>query len=51
MKELVLTKKIERTYSKDEIIVRYLNQIYFGEGAWGIERAAETYFGKKMLKT
>ncbi|WP_446715501.1 transglycosylase domain-containing protein [Bacillus sp. OTU530] len=46
LKELVLTKKIERTYSKDEIIVRYLNQIYFGEGAWGIERAAETYFGK-----
>lgn len=46
LKELVLTKKIERTYSKDEIIVRYLNQIYFGEGAWGIQRAAETYFGK-----
>ncbi|MDG4657373.1 PBP1A family penicillin-binding protein [Ectobacillus antri] len=46
LQELVLAKKIERTYSKDEIIERYLNQIYFGEGAWGIQRAAQTYFGK-----
>ncbi|WP_338452424.1 PBP1A family penicillin-binding protein [Niallia oryzisoli] len=46
VKELVLTKKIERTYTKDEIIERYLNQIYFGEGAWGIQRAAQVYFGK-----
>lgn len=46
MKELILTKKIERSYSKDEILERYLNQIYFGEGAWGIQRAAKTYFGK-----
>jgi penicillin-binding protein 2A len=47
-KELILTKKIERTYSKDEIIERYLNQIYFGEGAWGIQSAAQTYFGKDV---
>lgn len=46
VKELIITKKIERTYSKDEIIERYLNQIYLGEGAWGIQRAAQTYFGK-----
>lgn len=46
MKELILTKKIERSYTKDEILERYLNQIYFGEGAWGIQRAAQTYFGK-----
>ncbi|MEH7177626.1 transglycosylase domain-containing protein [Neobacillus vireti] len=46
IKELIITKKIERTYSKDEIMERYLNQIYFGEGAWGIQRAAKTYFGK-----
>ncbi|KAA9011874.1 transglycosylase domain-containing protein [Niallia endozanthoxylica] len=46
VKELILTKKIERTYTKDEIIERYLNQIYFGEGAWGIQRAAQVYFGK-----
>lgn len=48
LKELILTKKIERTYSKNDIIERYLNQIYFGEGAWGIQRAAETYFGKDV---
>ncbi|MDF2788337.1 MAG: penicillin-binding protein, partial [Neobacillus sp.] len=47
VKELIITKKIERTYSKDEIMERYLNQIYFGEGAWGIQRAAKTYFGKE----
>ncbi|KQL34479.1 transglycosylase domain-containing protein [Psychrobacillus sp. FJAT-21963] len=47
-KELILTKKIERTYSKDEIMERYLNQIYFGEGAWGIQRASQTYFGKDV---
>jgi penicillin-binding protein 2A len=47
IKELIITKKIERTYSKDEILERYLNQIYFGEGAWGIQRAAKTYFGKE----
>ncbi|ATP40392.1 penicillin-binding protein [Solibacillus sp. R5-41] len=48
IKELILTKKIERTYTKDEILERYLNQIYFGEGAWGIQRAAQTYFGKDV---
>lgn len=47
-KELILTKKIERTYSKDEILERYLNQIYFGEGAWGVQRAAQIYFGKDV---
>ncbi|WP_227551718.1 transglycosylase domain-containing protein [Metabacillus sediminilitoris] len=47
-KELILTKKIEQTYTKDEIMERYLNQIYFGEGAWGIQRAAQTYFGKDV---
>ncbi|MFL0582079.1 transglycosylase domain-containing protein [Solibacillus silvestris] len=48
LKELILTKKIERTYDKDEIMERYLNQIYFGEGAWGIQRASRTYFGKDV---
>ena len=47
-KELILTKKIERTYEKDEIMERYLNQIYFGEGAWGVQRASQTYFGKDV---
>ncbi|MBD7985752.1 PBP1A family penicillin-binding protein [Sporosarcina sp. Sa2YVA2] len=47
-KELIIAKKIERTYSKDDIIERYLNQIYFGEGAWGVQRAAQVYFGKDV---
>lgn len=49
-KEVILAKKIERTYTKDEILDRYLNQIYFGEGAWGIQRAAQIYFGKDASK-
>ena len=47
-KEYFLTKKIERTYTKDEIIEMYVNQIYFGEGAWGIKKAAKTYFDKEV---
>ncbi|MDQ6421592.1 PBP1A family penicillin-binding protein [Paenibacillus sp. LHD-117] len=46
--EALLAKKIEERYSKDEIITMYLNQIYFGEGAWGIKRAAEVYYGKPV---
>jgi len=42
---LVLTWKIEDTYSKDEILGFYLNTVYFGRGAYGIEEAARTYFG------
>ncbi|MDM5154079.1 PBP1A family penicillin-binding protein [Bacillus sp. DX1.1] len=47
-KEYFLTKKIERTYTKDEIIEMYVNQIYFGEGAWGIKKAAKAYFDKEV---
>ncbi|MFD3446176.1 transglycosylase domain-containing protein [Microbacteriaceae bacterium 4G12] len=50
VKEYFLTKKIERTYTKDEILEMYLNQIYFGEGAWGINKAAQTYFGKSAAQ-
>lgn len=46
LKELVLTIQLERKYSKTEILVMYLNQIYFGQGAYGIEMASRTYFGK-----
>ena len=49
-KELILTKKIEKDYSKDEIMERYLNQIYFGEGAWGVQRASQAYFGKDVTQ-
>lgn len=46
--EVLLAQKIEERYSKDEIMTLYLNQIYFGEGAWGIKRAAEVYYGKPV---
>lgn len=46
IKEAVLAINIERRYSKNEILSMYLNQIYLGEGAYGVEAAARTYFGK-----
>ena len=46
IKELFYTFALERRYSKDEILTMYLNSIYFGQGATGIESAARTYFGK-----
>ncbi|KKS74313.1 MAG: Penicillin-binding protein, 1A family [Candidatus Azambacteria bacterium GW2011_GWB1_42_72] len=47
IKELVLTIALERRYSKDEIFNFYLNQIPYGSNSYGIEAAAETYFGKR----
>ena len=44
--ELVLALWLERKYSKQEILELYLNRIYFGAGAYGIESAAQRYFGK-----
>ncbi|RYD23976.1 MAG: penicillin-binding protein, partial [Verrucomicrobiaceae bacterium] len=44
--EIALTLRLEARYSKDEILTHYLNRIYFGAGADGIEQAARTYFGK-----
>ena len=46
--EIALTLRIEGRYSKDEILTSYLNRIYFGSGAYGIEQAAQTYFGKTV---
>ena len=46
IKELFYTLALERRYSKDEILTMYLNSIYFGQGATGIDAAARTYFGK-----
>lgn len=43
--EIVLSVEIERRYTKDEILEMYLNSVYFGEGAFGIEDASMTYFG------
>ena len=44
--EARVARQIEGRYAKREIIELYLNQIYFGEGAWGIEAASQEYFGK-----
>ena len=44
--EIALTLRVESRYTKDEILTHYLNRIYFGSGADGIEQAARTYFGK-----
>lgn len=46
--EVFLAMQIERQYSKQEILQMYLNQIYFGDGAWGIKHAARNYFAKDV---
>jgi penicillin-binding protein 1A len=48
IKEMALALKIEQRYTKQEILALYLNQIYFGGGAYGVEAAAQTYFGKQV---
>ena len=47
LKEIKLTKKLEKRYSKEEILEMYLNTIYFGHNCYGLQSAAEFYFGKK----
>lgn len=47
--EVILAEEIERRYTKNEILEMYLNSVYFGEGAFGIEEASQTYFGKKAI--
>ena len=48
VKEILLTLQLERNYSKEEILQLYLNQIYFGSGAYGVESAARVYFAKHV---
>lgn len=48
VKEAILTYQIERTYTKDEILERYFNEIYYGSGSYGIKNAAEQYFKKDV---
>ncbi len=48
-KELYYAFLLERKYSKDEILALYCNTIYFGQGAYGVEVAARTFFGKKAI--
>ena len=42
---MLLALKVERTFTKSTILGKYLNTVYFGHGAYGIEAAAQTYFG------
>lgn len=46
MRELIISAKMAREWSKDEILAAYLNTIYYGRGAYGISAAARAYFGK-----
>jgi penicillin-binding protein 1A len=46
LQELVLAARIERLYTKDQILELYLNKVYFGDGLYGIEAASRGYFGK-----
>lgn len=50
IKEILTAIKIERNYSKDEILEMYLNQCYFGKGTYGVEAAAQMYFNKNVDK-
>ena len=46
VQEMYLAIRLEQEYTKDEIMEMYLNYIYFGNGAYGIEAAAESYFDR-----
>ncbi|HVV35469.1 MAG TPA: transglycosylase domain-containing protein [Acidimicrobiales bacterium] len=48
VREAILANQVDRKYSKDEILYRYLNTIYLGDGAYGVGAAAETYFHKSV---
>ncbi|MFH1540259.1 MAG: penicillin-binding protein 1A [Elusimicrobiota bacterium] len=50
IKEVILAIQLERDYSKYEILEIYLNQIYFGNGAYGVATAAKVYFGKNVTE-
>lgn len=48
IKEIIITFEIERKYTKDEIMEKYLNEIYFGSGAYGVKTAAYNFFRKDV---
>lgn len=48
--EIILAQEIDRRYTKNQILYAYLNSVYFGEGAFGVEEAAKTYFGVPASK-
>lgn len=47
-KEISIARQLESKYTKDQILEMYLNEYYFGSGAYGVEAASETYFGKPV---
>jgi 1A family penicillin-binding protein len=47
IKELLIALQLEATFSKEEILEAYSNQIYFGSGSYGVEEASQVYFGKR----
>ena len=49
LKEWVTAVKLERSYTKDEIMTMYMNQVFFGSNAYGIKAAAQTFFGKSPI--
>src|SRR5205085_8590813 len=50
IREAMVAQRIEQSLGKDEIMELYLNQVYYGAGAYGVEAAARTYFSKPALK-
>ena len=48
IKEIILARRLEKELTKEEILELYLNKIYFGHGAYGVQMAAKTYFGKNI---
>ncbi len=48
IKEAILAYRLDKSFKKDEILFLYLNQIYLGHGAYGVQAAAENYFGKQV---
>jgi penicillin-binding protein 1A len=48
IKEVMIARRLEKELSKDEILELYLNKVYFGHGAYGVQMAAKTYFGKNV---
>ena len=48
LQEIFVTQRLERDFSKQEILALYLNVIFFGQRAYGVAAAAETYFGKQL---
>ncbi len=50
LKEMILAKRLEEALTKQDILYLYLNQIYFGHGAYGVEAASRVYFGKGVDK-